>query len=96
VPAQGIVRCSEPGCEEPAEYKIAAPWNDNRFWELKTYGFACPDHVREVLRGAEARWLEYEPVKGETVHELGIYRYVPGTPDRQLERDRDLEETLLP
>jgi hypothetical protein len=91
-----VVRCSEPDCDEPAKYKIAAPWSDGRFWELKTYGFACADHLRDVLRSAEMRWLEYEPVRGEAVHEIGVYRYETGKSDRQLERDQDIEQTFHP
>ena len=60
-----VVRCSMPDCGEEAVYKIAAPWSDGRFSELKTYGFACTDHLADVLRSAEARWLDYEPVKDE-------------------------------
>ena len=89
-----VVRCSEKGCQESAAYKIAAPWTDGRYWELKTYGFSCADHVRDVLRSAEIRWLDYEPVKGEAVHEIGIYQFEPGKGDRNLRRDLDIEETL--
>ena len=91
-----VVRCSHPNCPEPATYKIAAPWSDGRFSELKTYGFSCFEHLHEVLADAEARWLDYEPVKGEAVHDIGIYRFVPGKGDRQLERDHDIEETFRP
>jgi hypothetical protein len=91
-----VVLCSEPGCEEHAVYKIAAPWSDGRFKELKTYGFACTDHLREVLRSAETRWLDYEPVKGEVVQDIGIYRYERGKSDRQLQRDEDIKDSLLP
>jgi hypothetical protein len=90
------VRCFEAGCQEPATFKIAAPWSDVRFWELKTYGFACSDHLRDVLRSAEARWLAYEPVPGEIVQDIGIYRYEPGKSDRELVRDKDVEETIFP
>lgn len=89
-----VVRCSMPDCGEPATYKVAAPWSDGRFSELKTYGLSCREHIRDVLRSAEARWLAYEPVRGETVQDVGIYIYEPGKPDRDLERDMDLEETL--
>jgi hypothetical protein len=88
------VRCSWHDCEEPAVYKIAAPWSDGRFSELKTYGFACADHLKDVLGSAEARWLDYEPVKGEIVQDVGIYRYEPGKSDRQLQRDEDIEDSL--
>src|SRR5262245_15488650 len=89
-----VVKCSVPDCGEPAAYKVAAPSSDGRFAELKTYGLACRDHIRDVLRSAEARWLDYEPVRGEVVQDVGIYIYEPGKFDRELQRDWDLEETL--
>jgi hypothetical protein len=89
------VLCEIPGCGEPATYKVAAPWTDGRFSELKTYGFACPDHVPDLCRFAEMRWLDYEPVKGEQVERIGIYRLEEGKPDRLLARDRAMEETFL-
>ena len=94
MPQERFVRCSWHDCEEPAVYKIAAPWSDGRFSELKTYGFACVDHLKDVLRGAEARWLDYEPVKGEVVQDIAIYRYEAGKSDRQLQRDEDIEDSL--
>ena len=94
MPHERYVRCSSHSCEEPAVYKIAAPWSDGRFSELKTYGFACVDHLKDVLRSAEARWLDYEPVKGEVVQDIGIYRYETGKSDRQLQRDEDIEDSL--
>jgi len=90
-----VVRCTEPGCDAPATHKIAAPWSDGRFSELKTYGFACGEHIGNVLRDAEARWLSYEPVPGEAVHDIGIYRAVSGQTIPRWERDCDVEEIYL-
>src|SRR5436309_2830954 len=64
------VRCSLSECREPANYKIAAPWSDGSFSELKTYGFACSNHLGPVFRAAEERQEEYPPAPGETVEEL--------------------------
>jgi hypothetical protein len=89
---QGTVTCSAPGCAEEATYKIAAPWSDGRFHELKTFGFACADHLGEVFRAAEARRRAYTPSQGETIEEIGLYRYEPGKRDRQLQRLWGLEE----
>jgi hypothetical protein len=86
------VLCDMPGCGEPATHKIAAPWKGGGFSELKTYGFACGDHVRDVLRDAEGRWLDYEPTKDEVVGYLAIYHFEPGVGDRRLIRDYELEE----
>jgi hypothetical protein len=86
------VRCSIEECREPARYKIAAPWSDGRFSELKTYGFACSNHVGAVFRRAEARREDYPRTPGETVEEMAIYRYEQGKRDRQLQRLWGLEE----
>ncbi len=52
---RSIVGCSLAGCKEPASYKLAAPWSDGSFSELKTYGHACADHLgRRVSRGRAA------------------------------------------
>lgn len=87
-----LVRCSLEGCREPASYKIAAPWTDGQFTELKTYGHACTDHIGAVFAEAEQRREAYQPLPGETVEEIGIYRYEQGKRDRQLQRLWGLEE----
>jgi hypothetical protein len=81
-----------PECREPARYKVAAPWSDGRFSELKTYGHACAEHLPPVFRAAEERRATYKPAPGETVDEIGIYRYETGWLDWQLQRESDLEE----
>ena len=40
-----IIPCSQPDCRAPAAYKIAARWSDGHLAELKTYGFACSEHL---------------------------------------------------
>ena len=87
-----IVRCSASNCAEPAGYKVAAPWSDGRFSELKTYGHACHEHLGQVFRDAESRRRGYRAARGESVDEIGIYRYERGKPDRRLERLWGLEE----
>jgi hypothetical protein len=86
------VRCDIEGCAEAAVYKIAAPWSDGIFTELKTFGFACPDHIGAVFRGSEDRRKHYVPRPGENVGEIGIYKYEPGKRDKQLQRLSGLEE----
>ena len=86
------VGCTTPGCTEVAAYKIAAPWSDGRFSELKTFGFACLDHLRPVFRESEERRQQYARSPGENVGELGIYKYDSGRRDRQLQRLTGLEE----
>jgi hypothetical protein len=87
-----IVRCNVADCGEPAAYKIAAPWSDGAFSELKTYGHACSEHLGKVFREAEQRREAYVPLESETIEEIGIYRYEQGKRDRQLQRLWGLEE----
>ena len=86
------VSCAHPGCPELAAYKVAARWSDGIFSELKTYGFACSDHLAEVFQDAEDRRLDYTLCPGEVIEEIAIYRYEPGKRDRQLQRLWGLEE----
>lgn len=86
------VHCSLEGCDAAASYKIAARWSDGVFAELKTYGFACSDHLGPVFQRAEARQHECRRAPSEVVEELAIYRYESGKRDRQLQRLWGLEE----
>lgn len=87
-----VVPCSFPACTAPSAYKIAARWSDGSFAELKTYGFACSEHIGQVFRDAECRHTDYPRGPGETIEELAIYRYETGKRDRQLQRLWGLEE----
>ena len=87
-----VVRCSLDGCLEPAAYKVAAYWSDGSFTELKTYGFACCDHLGPVFRNAEARHSRAARNEGETVEEIAIYKFEQGKRDRHLQRLWGLEE----
>jgi hypothetical protein len=87
-----IIRCSLEDCREPAHYKLAAQWSGGSFSELKTYGFACADHLGLVFRDAEQRQAANRQSDSETVEELAIYRFEQGKRDRQLQRLWGLEE----
>jgi hypothetical protein len=87
-----IVRCGWPGCKERAAYKIAAQWSDGSFSELKSFGFACSDHLGPTFRQAESRHEDYKPSPGETIEEIAIYKFEQGKRDRQLQRLWGLEE----
>jgi hypothetical protein len=90
--SKNVVRCCHAECREPAAYKIAARWSDGRSAELKTYGFACSEHVGAVFRDSEQRRREYTPSPGESIEEIAIYRYDPAKRDRLLQRLWGLEE----
>ena len=69
------------GQTQAAVYKIAAPWSDGIFTELKTFGFACPDHIGAVnkrLAGTPyydnvALWATRRQYIGITMN----YRFAP-------------------
>jgi hypothetical protein len=90
---QHRVLCSHPSCPEPASYKIASRWSDGAVAELKTFGFACSDHLGEIFQDAERRLLDYTPCPGEVIEEIAIYRFEQGKRDRQLQRLWGLEES---
>lgn len=68
-----VVRCSHSGCRSEASRKIAAPWKDGSFSELKTYGYACPDHSDAVLGYAQKRPKPGYFSPGETIGAIGVY-----------------------
>jgi hypothetical protein len=86
------VQCTFEGCVAAASYKIAARWSDGGFAELKTYGFACSDHLGPVFQLAEERLNIYKAAPSEVVEELAIYRFESGKRDRQLQRLWGLED----
>lgn len=73
-------------CGATAIYKIAAPWSDARQKELKNYGLACAQHIREQFQRAKARRGEMPASESESVGEVGIYRLGSGGIDTELER----------
>ena len=48
--------------------------------------------LQRAFRDSEQRQQAYKPVPGETIEEIGIYRYEQGKRDRQLQRLWGLEE----
>jgi hypothetical protein len=68
-----IVRCSNPGCQATASKKIAAPWKDGAFSELKTYAYACGAHPDAMLDYAHKRPKPSHYSPGEWVGEIGVY-----------------------
>ncbi len=68
-----IVKCSVPGCGGDAEAKIAAPWKDGAFAELKTYGYTCAEHAQTMISYAEKRAKPKSLPPGESLGALGTY-----------------------
>lgn len=79
------VMCGAPGCTEPAEYKIAAPWSAGRFSELKTYGLACEGHYAQCYREALRRRKIHPPSREELQGEISVYRFEKGQSAQKLQ-----------
>lgn len=76
--------CSMRGCEEPARYKVAAPWSDGTSHELKNYGLACEAHREAQTARARTALAGLNLAEGERVGEVALYRLVPGQRDVEL------------
>jgi len=83
------VLCYGHDCKNPAVYKIAARWSDGVVGELKTYGLACEQHLRELFQHACAK-----QTAGETLEPAGIYHLQRGQRDQTLERLTELERQV--
>ena len=81
-----VVRCTEPGCQEPAGYKIAGEWSDGTTKELKTYGLACEGHLEGVFRRSRSKQSHCRVAEGESLSEPRIFQVEQGRRDRELVR----------
>ena len=72
------VTCGSTGCQELAEYKIAAPWSVGRFSELKTYGLACQTHYAGSFRDAVRRRKIHPPSQEELQGDMAVYQFEKG------------------
>lgn len=78
--------CSAPNCQNPAAYKVAAPWSNGTQRELKNYGLACEAHRDSQLSRGQLHRQGLKLVAGETVGEVGLYQLVSGRRDVELPR----------
>ncbi|MFO0908491.1 MAG: hypothetical protein U0794_09035 [Isosphaeraceae bacterium] len=78
--------CSAPGCEQPASFKVAAPWSNGTSHELKNYGLTCDTHRASQLARAQMHREGLVLAEGETVGAVGLYTLEPGKRDVELRR----------
>ena len=77
-------RCSWPGCEQAALYKIAAPWSFGAGRELKNYGLCCEEHRESAVARAAAKAGGLAPAEGEQLGPIGVYVLKAGVRDAEL------------
>jgi hypothetical protein len=80
------VTCGVPGCDQPAEYKIAAPWSAGRFSELKTYGLGCEAHYADLYRDALRRRKTHPPTSEEAQGDIAVFKFAKGKAGARLEQ----------
>ena len=78
--------CSDPGCTEPAVYKVGAVWSDGTSRELKNYGLACAAHRHSQLERARKHRDGLRLADGESLGPVTLYVLDPGRRDRDLEQ----------
>ncbi len=77
-------KCSAPGCDQPARFKVGAAWSDGTSRELKNYGLACEAHRQAQLERAERNRAGLRLAEGETVGPITVFVLEPGRRDTQL------------
>jgi hypothetical protein len=86
-----LILCTSEGCQAPAQYKIAAVWNDGTTQELKTYALSCECHLEVQLRHSRDKQRTCRLADGETLSAPQIFRIESGRRDRELVRMPELE-----
>lgn len=76
--------CDVERCDDPAAYKVAAPWSDGTQNELKNYGVYCVQHAFERLEIAKARQSEVRLGPGELVSTVRLFELIEGRRDAEL------------
>ena len=88
------VLCYRPGCNQPAQYKIAARWSDGKTQELKTYALSCAECLPDWFRKSREKQAACRLAPNETLEPPGIYSLQRGQRDLNLQRLTELEEQL--
>ena len=66
-------RCSFAGCQDRAQFKVAADWSDGTYHELKTYATACAAHLKALKESAEQRRAMFPVGETELIGPLSVY-----------------------
>ena len=89
------IRCTNEGCTDLAQYKIAARWSDGATRELKTYALSCSRCLTESFQRSRGKQAACRLAPNETLELPSIYEMSRGRRDAQLVRREDLELPLL-
>ncbi len=73
-----VVRCTAPGCANPAGFKIAARWSDGVTHELKTYSLCCERCLNAELGAAEVKQQACRLALGESLEPPAVFARTAG------------------
>jgi hypothetical protein len=88
------ITCTSKGCQNLAEYKIAARWSDGLIGELKTYALCCAGCLETSFRESLRKQAACRLAPGESLEPPGIYHLERGQRDKKLQRQEELERHL--
>jgi hypothetical protein len=77
-------KCSHPGCNQPALFKVGAVWSDGTSRELKNYGLTCETHRQSQLERARQNRDGLRLADGETVGSVALFVLEPGRKDTEV------------
>ncbi len=83
-------RCSHPGCDQPARFKVGAVWSDGTSRELKNYGLTCETHRQSQLERARHNRAGLRLADGESVGPIALFVLEAGRRDTELAAVADL------
>ncbi len=89
------ILCTNPSCQQPAQFKIAARWTDGITEELKTYGLTCENCLPEAFLRSLEKQKSCRLAQGEILETPCIYELVQGKTDWELHRLPEWEEKIL-
>ena len=86
--------CYSKGCDQLAEYKIAARWSDGITEELKTYALSCPACLSHWFLLSREKQARCRRAPREVLEPPGIYHLERGRRDQHLQRLPAMEDRL--
>lgn len=76
--------CSFSDGDQPATFKVAAPWSYGTIRELKTYALCREEHLERSLERARVEAAKLVLAEGETLGPIAAYPLLPGIRDAEL------------
>ncbi len=86
-------KCSHPGCDQQALFKVGAVWSDGTSRELKNYGLTCETHRQAQLERARRNRAGLRLADGESVGPVALFVLQSGRRDTELAQAMDAQSS---